>query len=128
MALNAALKQLIETKLAHTQKPQWALPIAEVRQAFRNLWTPAITGEPVSIPRVEDITIPGPASLIPARIYAPDRANPCPIMLYFHGGGYVKGGIEESDVFCRNLAKVTRHLVLSIDYRLAPEHPFPAAL
>ncbi len=49
-------------------------------------------------------------------------------MLYFHGGGYVKGGIEESDAFCRNLAKVTRHLVLSIDYRLAPEHPFPAAL
>jgi acetyl esterase len=49
-------------------------------------------------------------------------------MLYFHGGGYVKGGIEESDAFCRNLARVTRHMVLSIDYRLAPEHRFPAAL
>ena len=59
MALNAALKQLIETKLAHTHEPQWALPIAEVRQAFRNLWTPAITGELVSIRRIEDVTIPG---------------------------------------------------------------------
>jgi hypothetical protein len=49
MALNAALKQLIETKLAHTHEPQWALPITEVRQAFRNLWTPAINGELVSI-------------------------------------------------------------------------------
>ena len=128
MALNAALKQLIETKLAHTHAPQWALPIAEIRQAFRNLWTSAITGEPVSIRRIEDVTIPGPAGPIPARVYATDGPEPCPIMLYFHGGGYVKGGIEESDAFCRNLARVTRYMVLSIDYRLAPEHRFPAAL
>src|SRR5260221_5377113 len=128
MALNAALKQLIEAKLAHTLAPQWALPIADVRRAFRNLWTPAMTGEPVSIRRIDDVTIPGVDSTIPARVYAPDGPEPCPVMLYFHGGGYVKGGIAESDAFCRNLAHVTRHLVLSIDYRLAPEHPFPAAL
>src|SRR5207302_9114894 len=128
MALKAALKQLIETKLAHTHEPQWALPITEVRQAFRNLWTPAITGELVSIRRIEDVTIPGAETPIPARVYAPDGPAPCPIMLYFHGGGYVKGGIEESDAFCRHLARVTRHMVLSIDYRLAPEHRFPAAL
>jgi len=128
LALNAALKQLIETKLAHTHEPQWALPIAEVRQAFRNLWTPAITGEPVSIRRIEDVTIPGPDRPIPTRVYATHGPEPCPIMLYFHGGGYVKGGIEESDAFCRNLARVTRYMVLSIDYRLAPEHRFPAAL
>jgi len=127
MALNAALKQLIETKLAHTLAPQWAMPIAEVRQAFRNLWTPAMTGAPVSIRRTEDLMIPGVDGPIPARVYAPDGSEP-PVMLYFHGGGYVKGGIAESDAFCRNLAHVTRHLVLSIDYRLAPEHPFPAAL
>jgi len=128
MALNAALKQLIDTKLAHTREPQWALPIAEVRQAFRNLWTPAITGEPVPIHRVEDVTIPGVDAPIPARIYAPNSPKPPPIILYLHGGGYVKGGIQESDAFCRNLAHVSRHIVLSIDYRLAPEHPFPAAL
>jgi len=128
MALNAALKQLIETKLAHTRAPQWELPITEVRQAFRNLWTPAITGEVVSIRRIEDVTIPGVDSPIPTRVYAPDGPEPYPIMLYFHGGGYVKGGIEESDAFCRNLARVTRHIVLSVDYRLAPENRFPAAL
>jgi acetyl esterase len=128
MSLNPALKQLIDTKLAHTREPQWALPIAEVRQAFRNLWTSAITGNPVSIHRVEDLTIPGVDAPIPARIYAPDGPKPCPIILYLHGGGYVKGGIEESDAFCRNLAHVARHIVLSIDYRLAPEHRFPAAL
>jgi acetyl esterase len=128
MALNPALKELIATKLAHAHEPQWALPIAEVRQAFRNLWTPAITGEPVSLSRIEDVTIPGIDAAIPARIYAPDGPETYPLMLYFHGGGYVKGGIEESDAFCRNLARVTRHIVLSIDYRLAPEHRFPAAL
>jgi acetyl esterase len=128
MALNPALKHLIQTKLAHSHAPQWALPIAEVRQAFRNLWTPDITGEPVSTCRIQDVTISGVDAHIPVRVYAPDGPDPCPIMLYFHGGGYVKGGIEESDAFCRNLARVTRHMVLSIGYRLAPEHCFPAAL
>jgi acetyl esterase len=128
MALNAALKQLIETKLAHTHEPQWALPITDVRQAFRDLWTPAITGELVPLRRIEDVTIPRVEGPIPARVYTPDDSRPCPLILYFHGGGYVKGGIEESDAFCRNLARVTRHMVLSIDYRLAPEQRFPAAL
>ncbi len=128
MALNAALKQLIDAKLAHTRAPQWTLPIEEVRQAFRNLWTPALTGEPVSIGRITDMTIPAANAPIPARAYVPDGAERHPVMLYFHGGGYVKGGIEESDAFCRNLARATQHAVLSIGYRLAPEHRFPAAL
>src|SRR5262245_41978789 len=127
MALNEALRKLIEAKLAHTRAPQWELPIAEVRQVFRNLWTPAITGEPVALRRVEDVTIPGSGTALPSRIYAEDRA-PRPVVLYLHGGGYVKGGIEESDTFCRNLAHASRHLVISVGYRLAPEHPFPAAL
>ena len=71
MALNAALKQLVETKLAHTARPQWEMPIAEVRQAFRNLWTPAITGEAVPLRRIEDIMIPGVAASIPARATSP---------------------------------------------------------
>ena len=128
MPLDPALKRLIETKLAHPQKPQWELPMAEVRQAFRNLWTPAITGEPVTISRIEDVVIAGVNAPIPARVYEPDAPKPHPVMVYFHGGGYVKGGVEESDAFCRNLARVTRHIVLSVGYRLAPEHPFPAAL
>jgi acetyl esterase/lipase len=128
VGLNAALKRLIETKLAHTQRPQWELPIAEVRQAFRNLWTRAMTGEPASVRRVENLAIPAADQSIPARIYTPDADAPLPIIVYLHGGGYVKGGVEESDTFCRTLAHVTRRIVLSIDYRLAPEHPFPAAL
>jgi acetyl esterase len=128
MPLDPALGELIRAKLAHTAAPQWTMPIAEVRRAFSALWTPALTGEPAAVARIEDITIPDAGSGLRARVYAPASARRCPVMLYFHGGGYVKGGIEESDSFCRGLARVTDHIVLSVDYRLAPEHPFPAAL
>jgi acetyl esterase len=128
MALHPALERLIQTKLAHTRKPQWALPIAEVRQAFRSMWTPAMTGAPLSVSRIEDITVPGPDSPVAVRIYGPERNEARPIMLYFHGGGYVKGGIEDTDAFCRRVARTSQHVVLSVAYRLAPEYPFPAAL
>lgn len=128
MALNAALKHLIETKLAHARVPQWDMPIDDVRDAFRKLWTPAITGEVVALPRIDDLEIPGPGGPLPARAYTAQPRTDRPLLLYFHGGGYVKGGIEESDVFCRNLAHATQRTVLSIAYRLAPEHRFPAAL
>jgi len=128
MALHPALERLIQTKLARTVKPQWEQPIGEVRQAFRNLWTHAITGETVPLSRIEDRSVPGPDGQIPLREYAPEGNEQLPVMLYFHGGGYVKGGIEESDAFCRRLARTSGHVVLSVAYRLAPEHPFPAAL
>jgi acetyl esterase len=128
MPLDPALDRLIGTKLAHAHAPQWAMPIADVRRAFRDLWTPAMTGEPAAMARIEDITIPDSNAGIRARVYTPELERRGPVILYFHGGGYVKGGIEESDTFCRGLARVTRYTVVSVAYRLAPEHPFPAAL
>jgi len=128
MALHPALDRLIQTKLAHTLAPQWELPIAEVRRAFRALWTPAITGEPAPMFKIEDVSAPGPVAGMRVRIYTPEPGECLPLMLYFHGGGFVKGGIEESDVLCRALAQAMRHIVLAVEYRLAPEHPFPAAL
>lgn len=128
MALHPALQHLIETKLAHTRAAQWELPIDEVRQGFRALWTPAMTGPSLPVDRIEDIAIPAADAPIPARVYAPERDHACPLLVYLHGGGYVKGGLDECDVFCRNLCRLARHTVVSVDYRLAPEHPFPAAL
>jgi acetyl esterase len=87
-----------------------------------------MTGDPVSLSGIEDISVPGPDREIPVRVYRPEEHHARPVILYFHGGGYVKGGIEESDAFCRRLARSSRHIVLSVAYRLAPEHPFPAAL
>ena len=128
MPMHPALQHLIATKLAHARAPQWLTPIAEVREGFRALWTPTMTGAPLAVDRVDDISIPSGNVTIPARIYAPQRGKAYPVLVYLHGGGYVKGGLDESDVFCRNLAQLAQHMVLSVDYRLAPEHPFPAAL
>src|SRR5262249_7863093 len=116
MALDPALERLIQTKLAHTRKPQWELPITEARQAFRNLWTPAMTGDPVTLSRIEDRAVPAPDRSIQLRVYAPEN-EALPVILYFPGGGYVKGGIEDADAFCRRLARSSRHVVLSIGYR-----------
>jgi acetyl esterase len=62
------------------------------------------------------------------RVFTPEGDGPMPIMMYFHGGGYVKGGVVETDAFCRRLTKTTGNVVVSVDYRLAPEHRYPAAL
>ncbi|MGQ5700941.1 alpha/beta hydrolase [Sandaracinobacteroides sp. A072] len=81
-----------------------------------------------ALKRKEDIRIPGPAGAIPARIYqnaAP--SGPAPVLTYFHGGGWVIGDIETHDSLCAEIALQTGHTVVSIDYRLAPEAPFPAA-
>ncbi|MBP1930986.1 alpha/beta hydrolase [Ammoniphilus resinae] len=76
---------------------------------------------------VQDHQIPGPAGHIPIRIYTPEGEGPFPIIVYFHGGGFVLLSVETHDVVCRLLARETGCKVVSVDYRLAPEHPFPAA-
>lgn len=128
MPLDPQLDALIRNKLAHAGPRQWQMPIADVRRSFSALWSSAMTGDVASIGRIDDIAVPGQGSNLRARLYAPTRGHRYPIMLYFHGGGYVKGGIDDSDAFCRNLAHIARHAIVSVDYRLAPECPFPAAL
>src|SRR4051812_33310468 len=110
MPMDPALQHLIETKLANTHAPQWELPIEDVRRGFRALWTPAMTGAAPPVQRVEGLSIPGEQAQTPARLYAPDRNTAFPLLVYLHGGGYVKGGLDESDVFCRNLSALARHV------------------
>jgi acetyl esterase len=81
------------------------------------------------VARVEDIAIPGRDGPVPARLYLPrDDGGPRPLMLYFHGGGWVVGSVDGYDTTCRRLALKADCVVLSVDYRLAPENPFPAAV
>ena len=65
---------------------------------------------------------------IPIRVYRPDTDGPAPVLLFFHGGGWVLGTLDSVDGVCRHLADRTEAIVVSVDYRRAPEHPFPAAL
>jgi acetyl esterase len=78
--------------------------------------------------RVEDLSVPGPGGDVPVRVYATERGGVCPALVYFHGGGFVFGNLDTHDAVCRALAKDSGAVVISVDYRLAPEHKFPAAV
>ena len=90
----------------------------------------ALKQEKPSMASVEDIAAEGPHGAVPLRVYRPhavaqDRA--APVVMFFHGGGWVVGDLETHDVFCRHLADAAGAVVVAVDYRLAPEHKFPAA-
>lgn len=76
----------------------------------------------------EEYSIPGPTESIPIRAYVPPSEGPHPVLLYFHGGGWVQGGLDTHDNVCAALTNRAECLTLSVGYRLAPEHPFPAGL
>jgi acetyl esterase len=85
---------------------------------------------PIPMARVEPVAIPGTAGAIGARLYVPPTADPQrppPLLVYFHGGGWVIGDLDTHDDPCRFLAVHSGAALLAVDYRLAPEHPFPAA-
>jgi acetyl esterase len=92
------------------------------------------SGEPV-VGRVTDRAVPGyetrvgePRDPVPVRIYHPEGDGPRPTVVYFHGGGFVLGGLDTHDDVCRHVCEATGAVVVAVDYRLAPEHPFPAAI
>jgi acetyl esterase len=128
---------------AHLLTPRMAGLLERIRRAGRpplHAMTPAQARaayaagaevlEPPRVPlqRVEDFVLPGgDGAPRAARLYAPSHDR-LPVLLYLHGGGFVVGGIETHDALCRQLAQRSGAAVVSLDYRLAPEHPFPAAV
>ena len=78
--------------------------------------------------KVRKLTLPLSGGARPARLYKPDIDGPLPVLLFFHGGGFVAGNPASYDGFCRVLCARSGYLIVSLDYRLAPEHPFPAAI
>lgn len=97
------------------------------RQAMRDLCV-SLGGPPAPV-RVDELSIPRPGGLIGARHYRPEHENPAPpLLVFFHGGGYVMGDLDAYDALCRQLCHEADLQVLSVDYRLAPEHKAPAAV
>jgi acetyl esterase len=88
--------------------------------------------EPLPTARVENRTIPGPAGQMPVRIYWPNASGtgdkPLPAIVYYHGGGHVIGSLDTHDLVARNLCGGAEAVVVSVDYRMGPEHRFPAAV
>jgi len=121
MALDPQMKALLDQMAAANLQPFHKLTPQEARAARR-----APQGEPEAVAHVEDRTIPGPGGEIPVRIYVPKGNGPFGVLVYFHGGGWVVGNIELTDQPCRMLTNAGRCVTISVDYRLAPEHKFPA--
>ena len=117
--------RMILEQLDALMPPIEQVGVAGARAALSTLAASAGEREPVH--RVENRTVPGPAGDIPIRLYAPAADAPLPVLVFFHGGGWVIGDLETHDTLCRRLANAVGCLVVSVDYRLAPEHPYPAA-
>jgi acetyl esterase len=109
--------------------PSWEeLPLAEARAEVERE-ARVVRGRQVAVARVEDLEVDGAAGPIGARLYVPaEERRALPLLVYYHGGGWTLGSIETHDNTCRFLAQHAGVLVLSVDYRLAPEHRFPAAV
>ena len=80
-----------------------------------------------AVAAVEDVAIPGPAGDLPVRVYTPEGRGPFPLVVFFHGGGWVLGDLDTHDPMCRTLCSGAGCVVVSVAFRLAPEHRFPAA-
>ena len=125
MPLHPEAKAFLDQRAAMGVKSANELSVEAARaQAVRVALT-AGPGERVA--HVEDRSVPGPHGPIPIRIYRPDGTGPFPVLVYFHGGGWVVGNLETADVFCRAMATSAGCVVVSVNYRHAPEHKFPIA-
>ncbi|TJZ54699.1 alpha/beta hydrolase [Streptomyces piniterrae] len=99
------------------------LPAAVARAAMDGMWAD-LGGEPAAVARAEDAVADG----VPVKLYWPEGEGPHPVLIWIHGGGWVLGSAAASDATARDLCGLAGNLVVSVDYRLAPEHPFPAAV
>jgi acetyl esterase len=106
-------------------RPVHELSVAEAREAELAQLQPA---PPEPVRQVVDRVVRGRGHDVPVRVYTPDAPPPLPVLVYFFGGGWVLGSLDAVDPTCRRLANATPCAVVSVAYRRAPEHPFPAAL
>jgi acetyl esterase len=124
--VRADVQALLELLAAQPAPPLNEVDLATGRAMYRQM------GAMLDLPRgeiadVRDLTIPGPAGAIPARLYRNHANNAAPMLVYFHGGGWVIGDLESHDGLCAEIARATGLTVIAVDYRMAPEHACPAA-
>lgn len=126
--LDSAVKALLAMAEQSGVPPLNEVPVDVARaQYLATLKT--LGGVPNRIGDVSDRTIPGSDSSIPVRIYRPETTlTTVPALVFFHGGGWVIGDLESHDNVCRSLCRYSNCIIVAVDYRLAPEHKFPAAV
>ncbi len=120
--------QTLLTKLASAANPpRYEMTLAEAR-ALSIATATASNDPPEPVKGVENRIIEDNGLHIPVRIYTPNAPGPLPMLLYFHGGGWVLSNLDTHDSLCRKITNHAQCIVISVDFRLAPEHKFPAAV
>ncbi|HWA70216.1 MAG TPA: alpha/beta hydrolase [Rhizomicrobium sp.] len=128
MPLDPLVKAFLDKAAAIPRPKAWDVPPAVTRQSFAAMMQ-LTAPKDVAVGRIDNFTIPGSGGEIRARSYAPvAAAGPLPALIYFHGGGFVAGSLDSHDGLCRLFAAEGGFKVIAVDYRLAPEHVFPAAV
>ncbi|MCF7547780.1 alpha/beta hydrolase [Pseudonocardia sp. WMMC193] len=125
MPLDPQIQALLAQLAEQGAKAPESMTVAENRAMIAEF--AALAGPPVELPTVQDVS----AGDVPVRIYTPpgsDTQGPLPVLVYYHGGGWVIGDLDSHDGLCRSIAARSGALVVAVDYRLAPEHRFPAAV
>ena len=125
MQLHPQMKAILDQAAASGAKPFHDMTPVEARKAIETMFS-AFRGEPAPFGKIENRAIPGADGNIDVRIYTPAGAGPFGALVYFHGGGWVIGDLDSWDTLCRSLSADSGCVVVSVDYRLAPEHKFPA--
>jgi acetyl esterase len=125
VALHPQCKTFLDQLASMGGRPMHEMTPAEARGLSL---PPELAGPERPMHSVVNRTVPGPAGQIPVRIYTPTAGRALPGLIYFHGGGFILGTLHSSDRPCRDLAHLSGRVVVSVDYRLAPEHPYPAAV
>ncbi len=126
MTLDPQVKGMLDQLNGLGAPPMHTLPLDQARAMAAGLAAMGLPSEP--LPSVEDTKVATPAGELQVRLYHPEGQTPRPALVYLHGSGWIYGDLEMSDTLCRRLARVSGATVVAPDYRLAPEHPYPAAL
>jgi len=129
MSLDPDNQRILDMMKAAARPPVNELEPEEARKMYRAS-RGALQPELPDVAELRDLSAPGPAGDIPLRLYRGigTKAGPLPVLVFYHGGGYVIGDLDTHDYVCRKIANIAQCCVIAVDYRLAPEHKFPAAI
>src|SRR5438132_5118101 len=129
-SLHPQIEEVLRVMAEARLRPIEAMTPAEAREQ-REATARARKSEPLPVARVEERTMPGPGGPIRLRLYWPNASSsggPVPAIVYYHGGGHVIGSLDTHEFVARNLCAGAEAVVASVDYRMGPEHKFPAAV
>lgn len=129
MSLDPHLAGVLQMMAGSGAKPIYEGSPEEGRAGYLALTVGSLTPEQVvPVASVENATVDGATGPLKARVYRPEGQGPFPTVAFFHGGGYVIGDLDTHDNMCREICRGAGAVVVAVDYRLAPEHPFPAGI